>query len=172
MTTTISDTRHAVGWTVRDLAENLGVAPSTITRMEQAELAETIQIGTLKRALGVMGRGVRLEIINNRREERVAMELHRSLAHILEDDPTDALGLARENLDRLRSRLTSPLGFQRLARWDELLQGSVDVLISAMLSDSSEGRELRRNSPFAGALTQDQRLLAIHQANRSGLGHD
>ncbi|MET3768900.1 transcriptional regulator with XRE-family HTH domain [Marisediminicola sp. UYEF4] len=45
MSTTIADTRHAVGWTVRELAENLGVAPSTVTRMEQSERDGRIHLG-------------------------------------------------------------------------------------------------------------------------------
>jgi transcriptional regulator with XRE-family HTH domain len=49
MSTTIADTRRAVGWTVRELAENMGVAPSTVTRMEQSERDDRIQLGTPKR---------------------------------------------------------------------------------------------------------------------------
>jgi transcriptional regulator with XRE-family HTH domain len=167
MSTTIADTRRAVGWTVRELAENLGVAPSTVTRMEQSERDDRIQLGTLKRALGVMGRSPRLDVVNDRREERVTFELHRALASKLSSDPQAVLALVPNNLARLRARLTSPIGRQWVDRWAELLDSPVDVLIAGMLADTPEGRELRQNSPFAGALTQDERLAAIERANHA-----
>lgn len=165
MSTTIRDTRRAVGWTVRDLAENLGVAASTVTRMEQSERDGRIQLGTLRRALNVMGRSPRIEVINDRREERVAMELHRELARKLRRDPKRVLAVAPKNLDRLRARLTSPISKTWVNRWDQLIDGPVDVLITGMLADTPEGRELRQNSPFTGALTQDERLAAIDRAS-------
>jgi len=165
MSTTIADTRRAVGWTVRELAENMGVAPSTVTRMEQSEREDRIQLGTLKRALNVMGRSPRLEIVNNRREERVTLELHRALAEKLATDPRLVLDVVPKNLAQLRTRLTSPIGQKWVARWAELVASPVDILIAGMLEDTPEGRELRQNSPFAGALTQDERLAAIVRAN-------
>jgi transcriptional regulator with XRE-family HTH domain len=165
MSTTIADTRRAVGWTVRELAQNMGVAPSTVTRMEQSERDDRIQLGTLKRALAVMGRSPRVEIVNNRREERVTMELHRTLADKLKNDPKRSLELVPANIVRLRNRLNSPLGQEWVDRWVELVDGPLDALIAGMLADTPEGRELRQNSPFAGALTQDERLAAIERAN-------
>lgn len=167
MSSTIADTRRAVGWTVRDLAENMGVAPSTVTRMEQSEREDRIQLGTLKRALGVMGRRPHVEVINNRREERVTMELHRALASKLQIDPQAVLGVVPDNLSRLSARLGSPIGQQWVNRWAELVDSPVDQLIQGMLEDTPEGRELRQNSPFAGALTQGERLAAIERANRA-----
>ncbi|MET4638371.1 transcriptional regulator with XRE-family HTH domain [Mycetocola sp. 2940] len=167
MSSTIADTRRAVGWTVRELAENMGVAPSTVTRMEQSEREDRIQLRTLKRALGVMGRRPRVEVVNNRREERVTMELHRALANKLKNDPQLALKVVPSNLGRLRARLTSPIGQQWVDRWAELVDSPVGVLIDGMLADTPEGRELRQNSPFAGALTQDERLAAIERANQA-----
>jgi len=167
MSTTIADTRRAVGWTVRELAENMGVAPSTVTRMEQSERDDRIQLGTLKRALSVMGRSPHVEIVNNRREERVTMELHRALANKLKNDPKAALEVVPKNIDRLRTRLTSPIGQKWVDRWVELVHSPVDHLIAGMLADTPEGRELRQNSPFAGALTQDERRAAIERANQA-----
>lgn len=165
LSTTIKDTRRAVGWTVRELAENLGVAPSTVTRMEQSERDGRIQLGTLQRALNVMGRSPKIDVVNNRREERVSMELHRELARKLRRDPQRVLEVVPKNLDRLRTRLTSPIGKEWVNRWSELIDGPVDMLIAGMLADTPGARELRQNSPFAGALTQDERLAAIKRAS-------
>ncbi len=167
MSTTIADTRRAVGWSVRELAENMGVAPSTVTRMEQSERDDRIQLGTLKRALGVMGRRPRVEVVNNRREERVTLELHRTLANKLASDPQAVLEVVPNNLARLRMRLTSAIGQQWVDRWTELVDSPIEVLTEGMLADTPEGRELRQNSPFAGALTQSERLAAIARANQA-----
>ena len=165
MSTTIADTGRAVGWSVRVLAENLGVARSTVTRMEQSEPDDRIQLGTLKRALAVMGRRPRMEVVNTHRGERVTMELHRALANKLRTDP-QVLDVVPDNLARLRARLRSPIGQKWVDRWTELVDGPVDLLILGMLADTPEGRELRQNSPFAGALTQGERVAAIERANQ------
>jgi hypothetical protein len=135
--------------------------------MEQSEREDRIQLGTLKRALGVMGRSPRFEIVNNRREERVTLELHRALAEKLKADPVGVLAVTPNNIERLRTRLTSPIGQKWVDRWVTLIASPVDLLIAGMLADTPEGRELRQNSPFAGALTQDERLAAIVRANHS-----
>lgn len=60
LSTLISDARRAVGWTMRDLAEHLGVNTSSISRMEASERDGTIRVETLCRALDVMGFRLRL----------------------------------------------------------------------------------------------------------------
>ncbi|WP_354498884.1 hypothetical protein [Mycetocola sp. 2940] len=97
----------------------------------------------------------------------MTMELHRALANKLKNDPQLALKVVPSNLGRLRARLTSPIGQQWVDRWAELVDSPVGVLIDGMLADTPEGRELRQNSPFAGALTQDERLAAIERANQA-----
>ena len=166
MSSLIVDTRHDLGLTVRDLAHRLGVAPSSVTRMEHAERDNTIKLKTLERALAAMGRVPRLEVVSERREERVAMERHRVLAVKLKSEPSAVLALVPGNLNILRERLTSPIGRTWVDRWETLLSGPVDQLIEVMLVDSIEGRELRQNSPFAGALSQTERQIAIQMANR------
>lgn len=119
------------------------MAPSTVTRMEQSERDGRIQLGTLQRALNVMGRSPKIEVVNNRRKERVSMELHRELARKLRGDPQRVLEVVPKNLDRLRTRLTSPIGTGWVDRWSELIEGPVDMLIAGMLADTPEARELR-----------------------------
>ena len=102
----------------------------------------------------------------DRREERVTMELHLTLAQKLRSNPQVVLAVTPKNLERLRSRLTAPIGQGWVSRWAELLDGPVEDLISGMLADTTEGRDLRQNSPFAGALTQSERIAAIERANR------
>ncbi|TFC82415.1 hypothetical protein [Cryobacterium sp. TMT3-29-2] len=137
-----------------------------VTRMEQSERDDRFQLGMLKRALAVMGRRPRVEVVNIRREERVTMELHRALANRLRTDPKAVLDVVPDNLDRLRAGLRSPIGQKWVDRWAERVDSPVDLLILGMLADTPEGRELRQNSPFAGALTQGERVAAIERVNQ------
>ncbi len=164
MSSTIEAARDAVGWSQRELASRLGVNVSTVSRMEESERRGTIRLDTLRRALAAMDREPRLEVVPVRREERVLIELHRALAAELLQRPEAALAVVPRNLDRIRPHARGE-AVHWLDRWEELAAGPVDELIDAMLADTTEGRELRQNSPFAGALTDAARVAAIQRAS-------
>jgi hypothetical protein len=48
-----------------------------------------------------------------------------------------------------------------LDRWDRLIDAGSEVVIRALVAETSEGVELRQNSPFAGVLTDRERRLAL-----------
>ncbi|TLM80938.1 hypothetical protein FDW84_19120 (plasmid) [Pseudarthrobacter sp. NamE5] len=64
----------------------------------------------------------------------------------------------------MRLTARAPIAERWLNRWEELLQLSDDELEKAMLTDSEEGRDLRQISPFAGALSPEDRLVAMKKA--------
>lgn len=162
----IASTRRSIGWSMRELAAHLGVNVSTVSRMERSERDGTIQLSTLRRALDVMGRDLDVQPVNRRREERVSMALHRAIADKLSSAPGPVLAVVPENLARIRRTVRGPAAHAWVDTWERLAGGPVDELISAMLDDTPRGRELRQNSPFAGALTADERLRAIEEASR------
>ncbi|WP_448808738.1 XRE family transcriptional regulator [Agromyces bauzanensis] len=166
MMSLIPDTRRSVGWSMRDLAAHLGVNVSTVSRMEKSERDGTIQLSTLRRALDVMGRDVQVRPVNRRREERVSMALHRAIAEKLSHAPDQVLAVVPENLARIRGTVRGPAAEVWLDTWERLTRGSIEELIRAMLDDTPTGRELRQNSPFAGALTHDERLNTIEEGSR------
>ncbi len=47
----------------------------------------------------------------------------------------------------------------------QLLDGPLDVLVSVMTSTDQAARGLRQGSPFAGALSDEQRLEALRAAS-------
>jgi hypothetical protein len=51
--------------------------------------------------------------------------------------------------------------WMRLARWP------IGELIEVMLGENNEAKEMRQNSPFAGVLTQAERLEAISRATEA-----
>lgn len=69
--------------------------------------------------------------------------------------------LARENLAHMRTRHTRGRPAQWLNQWQRLLDGPLDELLLTLTSPSQRSRELRQNSPFAGVLTEDERLAAL-----------
>ncbi|WP_026536325.1 hypothetical protein [Arthrobacter sp. H14] len=101
-----------------------------------------------------------------RREDRVPYELHVQLARKLKGDEESIRRIGRTNLERMRQTKRNPVAQQWIEMWSDLLNARVEDLTSGMLADTELGRELRHMSPFAGALTDDERRLAIRRAGQ------
>lgn len=87
--------------------------------------------------------------------------LHLAVSRQVVVDPERTLRRARTNLRRLKA--AHPRGGAALwmTEWEQLLDGPVDELLEAMTSRSERGCELRQNSPFAGVLTQRDRVRVL-----------
>ncbi len=106
------------------------------------------------------------------REERRSLWLAHAVAGKIVDNPDTVIRRAHDQLELMRPMVR---GRARawIAEWGQLLDGPVDVLIGALTDRSSHGCELRQNSPFAGALTADERdrvLAAWRQHDRRSDG--
>ena len=133
------------GMTVRQIAEALGCSPAVVQHaLTQAR----------SRRPGF-----------DRREERVAWELHKAVALKLEDDREEILAAARRNLARLRTEKLSPFAQGWVDEWEGLLGGDIDTLISRMLAPDERAIDMRQIGPFMGTLTQEERLVAIRKAS-------
>ena len=99
-----------------------------------------------------------------RREERVAYELHRTLAKRLIDNPDAVLAAVPENLARMRSKTHGTFAQELLDEWERLSEGSIGAIIDVAMGLDERSVELRQNSPFAGALSNQERLDAIARA--------
>ena len=71
---------------------------------------------------------------------------------------------ARKRLARWRAQGRIPP--RHAAEWERLLSLPPDKLARAIITDSARGRDLRQNSPFAGALTEPERRRAEQAAAR------
>lgn len=134
---------HASGISMRGIAERLGSSPSVIQDAIRAA----------KRRHPVA-----------RREERFPFELHVMLGMRLREDPSRLRSLAWTNLEGMRRTPRAAVAKRWLDRWAELLQLPDDELERAMLADDEEGRDLRQISPFSGALSREDRLVAMKKA--------
>ena len=95
------------------------------------------------------------------RDQVRSLLLSYAVAGRLAIDPESGLALARLNLEKMRG--ASPRGAAKvwLDEWAQLLEGPLLVLLTALTSRSPRSRELRQNSPFAGLLSDEERLSVL-----------
>ncbi|MDZ4729827.1 MAG: helix-turn-helix domain-containing protein [Xanthomonadales bacterium] len=94
------------------------------------------------------------------RDQRRSLWLAYAIAGRIVSNPQDALLLARDNLKRLR---ISTRGQARrwLDEWERSLNGPVSELLNLLVSPSPKAREMRQNSPFAGLLSDSERMKLL-----------
>lgn len=168
---TLRRVRTSRGVAVRELARRLNITPGAITFMERTDATGRIRLETLTKALEALGTSLDAELPKlstsrlERREDRVALELHRAIAKKLIDDPIGTRAVVPRNIERLRERVQGAEMERVLDHWQELGSAqNIGPLIDAMLGDSSLSRTMRQTSPFAGVLSETERLEAIHKA--------
>ncbi|MHB8665791.1 MAG: helix-turn-helix domain-containing protein [Acidimicrobiales bacterium] len=95
------------------------------------------------------------------RDQRRSLWLHQAVAGKLVADPSRILRIARRNLPKLRSTHPRGQGDRWLREWEQLLDGPVDDVLSALTARSPRAVDLRQNSPFAGVLTERERSRVL-----------
>lgn len=98
------------------------------------------------------------------RSQRIADAYCRVVAVQLRQRPETVLAKARANLARMRPHCHGSL----IDGWERALSLPADRLEALLMSP--EGAELRRNSPFAGLLTEAQRLDILQAVRRETAG--
>lgn len=168
----------------RDLAETSGVSLSALRRLEAGNGSTVRTLLSVVTALGVPLVAPTAEVTPSprrrvspmpaaptglaRREERVSWHLHRAVAAKLRtQDGTALIERARTKIPQLRATVRGPLAQQWLDTWEQALAGPRKDLIDTMLRTDTTGIDLRQVSPFAGALTQEERIAAIRRASAS-----
>jgi excisionase family DNA binding protein len=123
---------------------------------ERGELPYTT-VGTHRRIRRADVEALRTRTQRLTRDQRRSLWLAYAVAGRIAADPHRAKKLARTNLERMRA---SSRGQARrwLDEWEHLLNGPIDDLLAMLVSPSPKGRELRQNSPFAGLLTEAERV--------------
>lgn len=92
----------------------------------------------------------------HRSAELQALAYHRAVAHRL-DEP-----LVRDALRRLRRwREAGRIDRRWAEEWERLLAMPIPRIAKAIASDTERARELRQSSPFAGALTEQERRRLV-----------
>jgi hypothetical protein len=111
---------------------------------------------------------------HTRLDER-SLALHRLVAEKISHDP-ELLEWARDNLRRWQSAGGSPS--LALAEWEHILTRTVEEITALLVDPSENATRLRQSSPFAGILTEAERMAiyesyatrARHPGSQSNLG--
>lgn len=95
--------------------------------------------------------------MQHRTQELRSIELHRLVADRLDDD------LILRTRARLYGWLADPGPERReyVQQWLDLLNGPLPTLQAALVADTKQMRALRQCSPFAGALTDQERQQVL-----------
>jgi hypothetical protein len=99
-----------------------------------------------------------------RREERVQLELHRALLGKLISDVDGMRSLARRNIAESRKLVRGDQAHAWLDEWAALVDGPPQLLVEVFLGNDEHSIDLRQVSPFAGSLSEKERLAAIRRA--------
>lgn len=97
-----------------------------------------------------------------------ALACHRAVAERLRHAPEVVVQTARENLARWMASGVFDKGEMRaLSEWENILnESNVEELIAIITEDSDEGQRLRQSTPFAGVLSEDERLEILADCER------
>ncbi len=153
--------RHASGLSQRALGERSGTSGATIAAYEAGK--KEPRLTTLTRIAEAAGYRLRVEaepiVAPLTRAERRTLALHgRVLEHLLRD-PERVRAAARRNLPVIRA--ANPDAKPWLDEWERLVDGPLHALGSALISTDEHAHAFRQNSPFAGVLSQEERLEAL-----------
>jgi excisionase family DNA binding protein len=102
------------------------------------------------------------------RDQLRSLWLHRAVAGHVARDPEATLRLARENANRRLAKGPAPGSARWLRRWLRLIDQGPEPVMQALTSSANAARELRQSTPFAGVLSERERLAilsAFQQAN-------
>lgn len=95
-------------------------------------------------------------------EQHRQLWMHQAMLTHLLTRPEDVMAKARDNIEHWQSmHRTDGKTAEYLRAWEKVLDRGLRATVEMMTSTSPRARELRQNSPFAGVLSQDERLKAL-----------
>lgn len=154
------------GLTLRELARRAKTSAPALVDYEAGR--HEPRLSTLQRLAEASGCDLVVELRPRLTDpEKRSLRLHEMIAAKLSARPEAVLSLARRNLDVMRAADVGDHASSYLDRWLHLLDGPIDTLLSVMTSTDQTARDLRQSSPFAGVLSDDERLEAIRSARSS-----
>jgi excisionase family DNA binding protein len=99
------------------------------------------------------------------RDQQRSLWLGHAVAGKLVAEPSRVVEKARHNLAKLKVTHARGAGRRWLDEWERLLDGPVERVLDVLTSRTPRARELRQNSPFAGVLTEQERLRVLDAFN-------
>jgi len=161
VTTVVAETELL---TTGQAAELLGTSRQHVVDLCERGVLPYVRVGTHRRIrrtdLDVMRLG------GLTRDQERALWLHRLVAAKLVLDPDGVLARARANLGRLMRVHPRGMAAHWLAQWERILDSGLDAVLETLTSAAPRAAELRQNSPFAGVVTEEERLRVLENFRR------
>ena len=158
----MKEIRRNSGLSLRELAERAGTSAATLSFYESGH--KEPRLSTLERIADVAG--MDLEVMLSPRltaAERRTLALHEAVAAKLRLDTDGVLAQARENLRIIREADHGGHGVAYSDTWAALLDGPRDKLLNILVATDQAARDLRQASPFAGVLSDEERLAILRR---------
>lgn len=151
--------------TTGEAAALLGVSRQHVVDLCQSGNLPFFSVGTHRRIRRIDVEDLRDSAVRLTRDQVRSLLLAYAVAGHLVTDPEGTIARARQNLARMRA--SSPRGAASvwLDQWEVLLGGPLIDLLQALTSPSMRSRELRQNTPFAGVLSEKERLAVLATAS-------
>ncbi|MQA28052.1 MAG: helix-turn-helix domain-containing protein [Micromonosporaceae bacterium] len=150
--------------TTGKVAELLGVSRQHVVDLCERGLLPYVKVGSHRR--------VRREDLDQMlagrltRDQERAVWLHRVVAAKLVLDPDGVMDKAQSNLEHLQQVHPRGMAAHWLLRWRRTFDRGLDAVLETLTSSAPHAVELRQNSPFAGVLTDEERLRALENFRR------
>lgn len=153
--------------TTGEAAALLGVSRQHIVDLCMAGDLPFITVGTHRRIRRSYIEELRDSSVRLTRDQERSLLLSYAVAGHLVTDPEGTVAHARRNLARMRDSSSRGAARVWLDQWEALLNGSLVDLLTALTSSSMRSRELRQNTPFAGVLSEQERMRVLATASRT-----
>ena len=88
--------------------------------------------------------------------DRRSLALHKLVAEKIRKNP-ELFEIAKNNVVEWR-KIKDRSQKSYIDEWERILESGVDAALEVVTEDASRARRLRQSSPFAGVLTEEERL--------------
>ena len=157
----ITQRRETLGLTQRELAERAATSRERINSYERGRVHPTAD--TLERVLNALGCELSA-VLTLTYAERRSLAVSEAVARRLVDEPETVLAVARRNIERMRQGATHEHPW--LDIWEGLLDLGPAYIAMMLTSKDQFARDLRQSSPFAGILSDEERVAAVRDVKR------
>jgi len=152
--------RFQTGVTQEKLAAAAGTSQPTIAAYEADRKSPNLEtVKNLAQACGV--EAVISYVPPLTREDLRSLAYHRAIVEKLRQDPDTILAKARQNIEKMLQ--VNPHAKKLLNLWSQWLEFSIGDIVSCSLDVSMLARDMRQVTPFAGVLTDEERMRVIEE---------
>jgi transcriptional regulator with XRE-family HTH domain len=162
--------RRESGLSQRALAAQAGTSGPTVAAYESGE--KEPRLSTLERLAAAAGYRIDVRLVGadegsrlRARRERRSLAVAAAAAAAVERDFALARSAALANMARMQEVVGSNPSQELLDEWRRALENGPAEVRTILLDRSDHGHDMRQMTPFAGLLSDDERLAALAVAD-------